>query len=236
MRKNRKLHLTIVLLVTVIGLLASSQAFALSFTFSDQDILNDVSWGTLTITPFNDHTLQVYYQAAGDSDIPKNSKVTGFGFDFDSILPKWVVNPLDDTFADDENKLDWLALTNLNAIPQAANRDEFSPIVDKRDFTYGVTEGKSNGFSPPGIMPGESDYFYLVFEDDVPQDEAGLSDFVKLTGIRIQDLSKCVNDGSLFLVGKPTGDSAPVPEPSTILLMGMGVIGVAFGARKRLKK
>ena len=221
---NRKISFTIVLLVTVIGLLASSQAFAVSYTFSDQDILDGILWGTMTITPFNDNTLQVYYQAAGDKDIPKGSQATGFGFAFD-YQPSWVWNPPDGAFGDDENKLDWLALSNLNAIPQPSNRNEFSPSIDKRDYAFGVTEGKSNGFNPPGIKPGDSDYFYLSFAKGVPQDEAGLLDFVQLTGVRFQGLPCSINGGSLFLAGKPDGGSEPVPEPSTVILLGLGIIG-----------
>ena len=112
---NRKISLTIVLFVAVMGLLVSSQAFALSFTFSDQDLLGDVSWGTLTITPYDSNTLQFHYEAASAWDIPWSSQVTGFGFAFDDAKPTSVKNPRDKTFSDDEDRLDWLALNNLNA-------------------------------------------------------------------------------------------------------------------------
>ena len=77
--------------------------------------------------------------------------------------------------------------------------------------------------------------FYIDFAgitDDLTL--ISLADFVNVTGIRLQSLPNDINGGSLFLAGNSDGGT-PVPEPTTILLLGAGLVGLA-GFEKKFKK
>ena len=65
--------------------------------------------------------------------------------------------------------------------------------VTKSSFLLGATEGNSNNFNPPGILPGEWDEFYLNFGSTVLLEE------ITWTGVRLQSLPDNINDGSLFV-------------------------------------
>lgn len=230
-----KIRMWVTLLLTgAFFFCASSSAQALSFTFSDKDFLSGASWGTMTIEAVDADTLAVTYSAALNTVIPSGAQVTGFGFAYD-YSPSAVGNPVDGAFGDDRDDLNWIVLDNLNAIPNPANGDEFIPPITKDFYSFGVTEGNANNINPPGILPGEKDVFYIDFAgitDDLTI--ISLADFVNVTGIRLQSLPDDINEGSLFLAGKSDGGT-PVPEPTTILLLGTGLVGLAR-FRKKFKK
>ncbi len=99
-------------------------------------------------------------------------------------------------FTYDQNSLDWTKLNNVNSIPNPAN-DEFTPEIRKVDFLFGATEGNEGNISVPVFKPGEIDIFYLDFRVDISNYD--LSDFVVLTGIRLQALPNDINEGGYFL-------------------------------------
>lgn len=209
---------------------ATANALQLDFSYEGSD------WGSMTIESVDDYTLSVRYDA--DSSIPAGSQATGFAFVFNGQLPASVNNPAASDFAWDNDILIWIKLVNLNPIPNS------SP-VDKREFNYGVTEGNANNFNPPGIKPGESDIFYLLFNNPVTQED--ISELIKHAGVRLQGLPGNIDGGSLFLVGDirdidDTGilldndqpDDYSVPEPGTFILLGAGLFGAGLYARKRI--
>jgi hypothetical protein len=203
-------------------------ANALTITFSDKDFLGGVSWGTMEITATSSNTLKVRYDAAASSMIPVGSQVTGFGFTFKpvTLIPTSITN------SSSGMTLNWIKLTNLNAIPNPSNGDEFTPPITKFDYFYGATEGNANNINPPGITPGNFDIFSLTFTGAPDLTALDLASFVQFTGIRLQGLPNNINGGSLFLAGKEP--SAPVPEPATLILIGSGLLGLA-GFRKKIK-
>jgi hypothetical protein len=205
-------------------LAVQAQAAAVHFNYGGHD------WGTMTITVMDADTLSVRYDAS--SSIPAGSQATGFGFSFNpsTRVPTSVTDPLDSAFAWDQNGLDWVLLTNLNAIPNPAN----STSITKNNFYSGATEGRSNNFTPPGIRPGQSDLFYLNFSGvNFNAAAFNLDNFFQLAGVRLQGLPCNINGGSLFLVGDRP---ASVPEPGTMMLLGSGLVGLAAWGRKKYHK
>jgi len=204
-------------------------ANALTITFSDKDYLGGASWGTMEIAASSANTLEIRYDASASSVIPAGSQVTGFGFTFtpNTLTPTSITN------SSSGMALNWIKLNNLNAIPNPANGDEFIPPITKFDYFYGVTEGNANNINPPGITPGSYDIFSLTFTGAPDLINTDLASFVQFTGIRLQSLPNDINGGSLFLAGNEP--SAPVPEPTTLILLGSGLLGLA-GFKRKMKK
>jgi hypothetical protein len=212
-----------------LGLALAAAAAAMPIEF----VYNNRSYGTMDVTVRNAGTLQVQFTGTAVPGVT-DFQVTGFGFTFNELYRMGnlvVSNPADNLHPDDQNNLDWIRLTNLNALPQPTNSTE----VRKGDFDFGVTEGKANNLNPPGIHPGQTDFYYLGGFRDLTA-ATDLSEVVELTGIRIQAINP--GGGSLFLVGDgiPPAEPPPaVPEPGTLALMGMGLLGIAVAARRRRK-
>ena len=229
-----------IIAIALAQLFLASSAFAVSYTFSDQDFLSGASWGTMDITAQTSTSLKIQYTAEPDSVIPSGSQVTGFGFSFSSgVLDPPIGNPAAGDYGNDRDDLDWILYDkDINTLPGIANGDEFTPEVTQADYMFAVTEGNDQTFNPPGILPGETDIFFLSFSGlgSLNLLEAVLGDFVYLTGIRLQSLPNDINGGSLFLAGDGGGGgggNGVIPEPSTFVLLGAGIAGLAFYRRRK---
>lgn len=235
MGTNRWHSMQIVTLAATLILASAGRASALSFTFSDDDYLGGASWGTMDIVVTDSNTLAVTYAAS--ASIPSGSQATAFAFATDGTLTA-MTNPADGAFSTDQDGYTWKIYSkDSGTLPQLANADEFSPQPNKNStfwFDFAATEGAATTITPPGVLPGQTDVFYLDFTGtpDFTSATFDLAGFVDLTGVRLQSLPTDINGGSLFLGGQtPTN---PVPEPSTMLLLSMGILGLGLMRRKKI--
>lgn len=189
-------------------------------------------FGTMTVSVASGTSLQVAFDAAIPAGVTK-FQVTGFAFDFAPERSGLTVsNPGAADLPLDQDGLNWRALTRLKPIPNPSNTDD----VTKKDFEFGVTEGKATKFNPPGIEAGETDVFFLGGFTGLTAgtNVGGLIDYA---GIRIQALSSPdFTATSLFLVGAtPTASPAPtaIPAPGALALFGAGLAGLGLALRRR---
>lgn len=147
----------------------------------------------------------------------------------------------------DGTELDWVndALISLNLITEDA---KFT-AMDKTELMAGQWY-KTNPVSEedPNYLPywafdfqGESpEYFFVKTGNTGAYDHflyGNLDSFlwgvVDLGFSEIKNIGKISHVGS---VGGGQGSGGPVPEPSTLLLLGSGVLGLGILGRKRLSK
>lgn len=190
-------------------------------------IYNGSNYGIMDITYQSASSVQVQFTAADGVSGLTDFQVTGFAFDFlNSAIGGSgisISNPTAGAFADDEDGLNWTSYSGN--FPQPTNSD-----INKSAFTFGVDEITNSTLTPPGIHMGDMDIFNLNGFQGLTA-ETDLNTVVTLQGIRIQAIQP--GDGSLFL----TGSDAPaaVPEPSTVALMGLGLLGLVAASRRRNK-
>lgn len=223
-----------VVLVGLMVFIGAGTAQAVSFTFSDNDFLGGISWGTLEITAVDADSLSVKYTATSSPLIPAGSEATGFAFTFvPNTTLATVSNPTAGAYNWDLDGLAWYVMDENQSYPNPANGDEFIPPITKFDYYFRLGNDPNNA----GVQPGQADVFFLQFTG-VPDltDEQNLENFIALTGVRLQSLPENINTGSLFLAGRKYREDNPIPEPSTMLLLGAGLLGLGAWRRRKAAK
>jgi hypothetical protein len=137
------------------------------------------------------------------------------------------------------NGLGPVGFPDFNAIGEGSFAMLFS--TDQSEFGFEIVGGNGGNayidfFARNGslidsiILGGLADIFYGFSREGGVQDIAGISIWNDdLGGIGIDDILHDVTSNY-------TPETAPIPEPSTFLLLGGGLAGLAFVARRRKKE
>lgn len=134
--------------------------------------------------------------------------------------------------ADDGAEMDYLSLEFENDVFMDVFNFTFVHPTNWMHSRLNSSGGSIYEIASAGDTLGEGGY--LQFTVDVTMDNAALTDSSFWNEGQVWGQSFTAGD---TLGGAEGGSTAPVPEPSTILLMGTGLLGImGFGRKKRFNK
>ena len=215
--------LLIILIFSLISLLISVPAIAVSYSFyhifEEGDGPSELANGTigetqllLDVTQYNGSQIMFTFSNSG----PYESSITDVYFDDDVPLLDFA-----DTFS------------NVGTVEysEGASPGDLS-AGNLISFTSNYSFDSDPSVQPNGVNPGESLgilFDYVGVDTDSNTVIAALNNGTMDIGIHVQGFA----DGG----SESFTTTAPVPEPATMLLFGVGLIGIAgLGRRKLIKK
>jgi hypothetical protein len=215
----------------LLALPLTSQAALFTFSGSDEggtgSATLDISITGNTLTAILNNTSPVDLDGGSDGGNSPGISIFGFDRDPDSLtLGDWMLTDSTVTTIGDQNgTLDWTMAVDkkLKGVKREYQVNN-GGIADGALFNP-LAVGDTNNTLPGGV----NDVYFttatltMEFSRGTPTLVAG-SPYVRMQNVGLN------GDGSLKLTG------TPVPEPATMLLLGVGLIGLAGFGRKRILK